>query len=85
MTSHAVNTAQRILQYYASFSYYVSIPTVYPMFWLLLKDQVIYMYINHENVILLMFDLYFQMISASNDLYCKIPNGFYENGFFLSH
>ena len=40
MTSHAVNTAQRVLQYYVSFSYYASVPTVYPMFWLLLKDQV---------------------------------------------
>ena len=36
MTSHAVSTAQRVLQYYASFPYYASAPT----FWLLLKDQV---------------------------------------------
>ena len=28
MTAHAVNTAQRVLQYYASFSYYASVPTV---------------------------------------------------------
>ena len=36
----STTTAQRVLQCYASPSYYASVPTVYPMFWLLLKDLV---------------------------------------------
>ena len=31
ITSYAVSTAQRVLQYYASFSYYAPVPTIYSM------------------------------------------------------
>ena len=40
MTLHAVSTAQRIIHCYARFFYHVSVPTIYSMFWLLLKDLV---------------------------------------------